>query len=200
MDVKGAGGGVRGVSRCGAAAARRSRRARPLLKLSPFQPVERDFAFIVDGRCRPRRCCAPRAASTRSSIAEVRLFDVYTGPGVDRERSRSPSRSCCSRRRRPQPTRQLEGFSKRLVAAVEKATGGKLRGRFCENEANLLGQGDFYQTNPIFPEQNQRSKYPARHRSASRPRLTKPPGGSVSTSASASLTPVRGIDPRPSTG
>ena len=41
-------------------------RAKPPIELSPFQPVERDFAFIVDRAVRPATSCAPRRASIAS--------------------------------------------------------------------------------------------------------------------------------------
>src|SRR4030095_273142 len=58
-------------------------RARPVLELSPFQPVERDFAFVGD-----RSVNAPdvlRAAHSvdRKLITNVAVFDVYEGAGIE---------------------------------------------------------------------------------------------------------------------
>ena len=41
-------------------------RTKPTLELSPFQPVERDFAFLVDRTCGPQTSCARRKAPTAS--------------------------------------------------------------------------------------------------------------------------------------
>ena len=56
--------------------------ARPLLKLSPFQPVERDFAFVVDRRLPAETLLRAARGVDKKLVAEVRLFDVYTGQGV----------------------------------------------------------------------------------------------------------------------
>ena len=58
-------------------------KARPLLRLSAFQPVERDFAF-VRRRERARRSghAAPPRAPTRRWSRAVSVFDVYEGKGV----------------------------------------------------------------------------------------------------------------------
>ena len=49
----------------------RPTRAKPLLELSPFQPVERDFAFVVDStvKCRRHR---PRRAECRQEADQRR--------------------------------------------------------------------------------------------------------------------------------
>jgi phenylalanyl-tRNA synthetase beta chain len=60
-------------------------------------------------------------------VSDVRLFDVYTGAGVD------PGWKSIAITIVLQPDDAtltdalIEGLSKRLVGAVEKATGGKLR-------------------------------------------------------------------------
>ena len=82
-----------------ARARRRAPRARPrrCCKPSPFQPVERDFAFVVDCACRRRS--APRGQGRRQG-ADHRGRAVRRLRGrraSARARSRSPSRSRCSR-------------------------------------------------------------------------------------------------------
>jgi len=59
-------------------------RAKPPLDLSPFQPVERDFAFVVE-RSVLKAADIVRAAQSvdRKLIAGVTLFDVYEGKGIE---------------------------------------------------------------------------------------------------------------------
>jgi phenylalanyl-tRNA synthetase beta chain len=64
----------------------------------------------------------------RNLVSEIRLFDVYEGKGLpDGKKSLAISVVL-----QPQDATltdaAIEAFSKRLVAAVEKATGGTLRG------------------------------------------------------------------------
>jgi phenylalanyl-tRNA synthetase beta chain len=106
----------------------RAGRTRPPLRLSVFQPVERDFAFIVDRELPAETLLRAARGVDRKLVSEIRLFDVYEGTGLpDGKKSLAISVVL-----QPQNTTltdaEIEGFSKRLVALVEKATGGTLRG------------------------------------------------------------------------
>ena len=72
-------------------------RAKPALELSPFQPVERDFAFVVDRAVKAADIVRAAQAADRKLITGVSVFDVYEGKGIEPARSRSRSRSRCSR-------------------------------------------------------------------------------------------------------
>ena len=76
-------------------------RAKPLLELSAFQPVSRDFAFLVDRKVKAGDIVRAAQSADRKLITGVTVFDVYEGKGIDPTRSRSPSPSPCSRARRP---------------------------------------------------------------------------------------------------
>src|SRR5581483_3412037 len=58
-------------------------RAKPMLELSAFQPVERDFAFIVDRAVLAGDIVKAAQAADRKLIAGVNVFDVYEGSGID---------------------------------------------------------------------------------------------------------------------
>ena len=105
----------------------RAGRGKPPLKLSVFQPVERDFAFIVD-RDLPAEILLRAARSVdRKLVSEIRLFDVYEGKGLP-EGKKSLAISVVLQPQEATLTEaEIDGFSKRLVVAVEKATGGTLR-------------------------------------------------------------------------
>jgi len=102
-------------------------RARPLLRASPFQPVERDFAFIVPADLAAETLLRAARGVDRKLIAEVRLFDCYQGKGIE------DGKKSLAITVRLQPTEatltdaQIEGFSQKLIETVEKATGGTLR-------------------------------------------------------------------------
>ena len=94
-----------------------------------FQPVERDFAFIVDRDLPAETLAARRPRASTASWSPKSACSTSTKARVcPKARNRSRSRSPCSRRKRTLTDAEIEGFSKRLVAAVEKATGGQLRG------------------------------------------------------------------------
>jgi phenylalanyl-tRNA synthetase beta chain len=102
-------------------------RARPLLKLSPFQPVERDFAFVVPQDLPAETLLRTARGVDKKLIAEVRLFDVYTGPGVPEGKKSLAITVLLQPDDATLTDAMIEGFAKKLVAAVEKATGGSLR-------------------------------------------------------------------------
>jgi phenylalanyl-tRNA synthetase beta chain len=101
---------------------------RPPLKLSVFQPVERDFAFIVDRDVPAETLLRAARGVDRRLVSDIRLFDVYEGKGLpDGKKSLAIAVTL-----QPQDATlteaEIDAFSGRLVAAVEKATGGTLRG------------------------------------------------------------------------
>ena len=103
-------------------------RAKPPVELSPFQALRRDFAFVVDAAVRADDLARAARGADKALIAAVRLFDVYEGPELgDGKRSLAIEVTL-------QPTERtltdadIEAVSKKITAAVEKATGGVLRG------------------------------------------------------------------------
>ncbi|MGQ0662684.1 MAG: phenylalanine--tRNA ligase subunit beta [Pseudomonadota bacterium] len=102
-------------------------KARPPLWLSPLQPVERDFAFVLDRGVPAQSVLAAARAADQGLIAAVSVFDVYEGRGVP-EGKKSLAISV-----RLQPTArtltdaEIEAVGQRIVAAVAKATGAVLR-------------------------------------------------------------------------
>jgi len=102
--------------------------AKPLLTLSPFQPVERDFAFVVTDDVEADRLVKAAKGADRSLITDVRVFDVYRGAGVP-EGMKSIALSVTL-----QPTERtltdadIDAVTAKVVAAAGKSTGATLRG------------------------------------------------------------------------
>jgi phenylalanyl-tRNA synthetase beta chain len=103
-------------------------RARPPLRLSVFQPVERDFAFIVDSGLPAETLLRAARAVDRKLVSEIRLFDVYEGTGLPAGKKSLAISLTLQPHDATLTDAEIEAFSKRLVAQVEKATGGTLRG------------------------------------------------------------------------
>jgi phenylalanyl-tRNA synthetase beta chain len=106
----------------------KSRRGRAPLKLSPFQPVERDFAFTVDAGLPAETLLRAARGVDKKLVAEVRLFDVYEGAGLGEGKKSLAITVVLQPEEATLTEAALEAFSQKLVAAVEKATGGTLRG------------------------------------------------------------------------
>ena len=107
-------------------------RARPLLKLAPLQPVERDFAFVVDRAIeadkllRALRAVAKEIAS-QATIAAVSVFDVYEGKGVPEGKKSLAVAVKLQPVERTLTDAEIEAIGQKLVAAAAKATGATLR-------------------------------------------------------------------------
>ena len=103
-------------------------RARGALNLSPFQPVERDYAFVVDETVTADQLLRAARGVDRKLVSAVRLFDLYAGPGVPEGKKSMAIAVTLQPTEATLTDADLEGFSKQLVAAVGKAVGGVLRG------------------------------------------------------------------------
>jgi phenylalanyl-tRNA synthetase beta chain len=105
----------------------KSGRARPKLALSAFQPVRRDFAFLIGAEASVDALVRAARGVDRKLIADVSVFDVYQGKGLA-EGARSIAIAVML-----QPTErtltdaEIEDVSSKIVDAVTKATGGSLR-------------------------------------------------------------------------
>jgi phenylalanyl-tRNA synthetase beta chain len=106
----------------------RAVRGKPPLKLSAFQPVERDFAFVVDRDLPAESLLRAARGVDRKLVSEIRLFDVYEGAGLPKGKKSLAITVVLQPQDRTLTDAEIEGFSKRLIAQVEKTTGGKLRG------------------------------------------------------------------------
>jgi phenylalanyl-tRNA synthetase beta chain len=100
---------------------------RPHLELSPFQPVERDFAFVVDAGVPADKVLGAVRAADKALIAEVRLFDVYTGEGVGAGKKSLAIGVTLRPTEKTLTDAEIEAVANKVVAAVEKATEGVLR-------------------------------------------------------------------------
>ncbi len=101
---------------------------RPLLELSPFQPVLRDFAFLVDEDVPAEKLLRAARGADKALIAEVSLFDVYQGKGVAPGKKSLAIAVTLQPREATLTDQEIEAVAEKVVAQVSKATGGVLRG------------------------------------------------------------------------
>ena len=102
--------------------------ARPKLALSPFQPVDRDFAFVVDEAVPADRVLRAARGADRGLIADASVFDVYRGTGVPEGKKSLAITIALQPTEATLTDAQIDAVSKAVVASVEKQTGGVLRG------------------------------------------------------------------------
>ena len=105
---------------------RKKTRAKPMLVASPFQPVDRDFAFLVDDAVAAGDLLAAvRGAS--ELIREVTLFDVYAGQGVPEGRRSMAVAVRLQALDRTLGDADIEEVARRVTAAAAAACGAELR-------------------------------------------------------------------------
>jgi phenylalanyl-tRNA synthetase beta chain len=103
-------------------------RAKPMLELSPFQPVSRDFAFIVDRDVKAGDIVRAAQAADRKLITDVTVFDVYEGKGIDTAKKSIAIAVTLQPREKTLTDQEIEAVTAKIVAEVTKKTGGALRG------------------------------------------------------------------------
>jgi phenylalanyl-tRNA synthetase beta chain len=102
-------------------------RAKPMLELSPFQPVERDFAFVVDGAVKAADIMRAALGVDRKLITNVGVFDVYAGPGIEAGKKSIAIAVTLQPREKTLTDAEIEAVAAKIVAEVGKRTGGVLR-------------------------------------------------------------------------
>lgn len=108
--------------------AKRKGPAKALLQLSPFQPVNRDFAFIVDENVEVEQIARAAAGAERNLISDVSVFDVYQGKGVDDGKKSIAINVVIQPVKQTLTDSEIDGLSQKIVDAVAQKTGATLRG------------------------------------------------------------------------
>ena len=103
------------------------RRRRVALDLPAFQPVLRDFAFLVARDVPAEAVLRAARGADRVLVAGVVLFDAYEGAQVAEGRKSLGVEVTFQPRERTLTDAEIEAVCARLVAAVGKATGATLR-------------------------------------------------------------------------
>ena len=110
------------------AAKQKPTRAKPALELSAFQPVARDFAFIVDRNVGADDIVRAAQGVDKKLITDVTVFDVYEGKGIDETKKSIAIAVTIQPREKTMTDQEIDAVGARIVAEVTKKTGGTLRG------------------------------------------------------------------------
>ena len=96
--------------------------------LSPFQPVERDFAFVVDNSVKAADIVRAAQNVDKKLVSNVVVFDVYEGKGIDPGKKSIAIAVTIQPREKTMTDAEIETLAGKIVAEVTKRTGGVLRG------------------------------------------------------------------------
>ncbi|MFT8431319.1 phenylalanine--tRNA ligase subunit beta [Acetobacter orientalis] len=103
------------------------RRKKAAPKLSAFQPVRRDFAFVVARDVAAENVLKAAKGAERTLVTGASVFDVYEGPHVAEGFRSIGVEVTLQPVEKSLTDAELEAVSDKIVAAVSKATGGTLR-------------------------------------------------------------------------
>jgi phenylalanyl-tRNA synthetase beta chain len=100
---------------------------RPALELSPFQPVERDFAFVIERGVRAADVVRAAQNAERKLISAVSVFDVYEGRGIEPGKKSIAISVTLQPREKTLTEQEIDAVANKIVAEVSKRTGATLR-------------------------------------------------------------------------
>jgi phenylalanyl-tRNA synthetase beta chain len=109
-------------------AKQKATRAKPLIDLSAFQPVSRDFAFIVDRKVKAGDIVRSAQNVDKKLITGVTVFDVYEGKGIDPDKKSIAIAVTIQPREKTMTDQEIDAVAAKVVTEVTKKTGGTLRG------------------------------------------------------------------------
>jgi phenylalanyl-tRNA synthetase beta chain len=105
----------------------RPTKMKPRLALSDFQPLHRDFAFVVERDVAAGEILRAAQNAERNLIAGVDVFDVYEGPGIEEGRKSVGIEVTLQPKDKTLTDAEIEAVSTKIVEAVAKRTGAVLR-------------------------------------------------------------------------
>lgn len=100
---------------------------KPLLELSQFQPVNRDFAFIVDDSVAADNLIRAAKTADKKLIASAEIFDVYSGKGVEEGKKSLALTIQIQPTEKTLTDEEIEALSQKVIDNVHDKTGGVLR-------------------------------------------------------------------------
>jgi len=102
-------------------------RAKPVLELSAFQPISRDFAFVVDRSVKAGDVIRAAQSADKKLITDVDVFDVYEGKGIEPGKKSIAIAVTLQPREKTMTDDEIDAMAAKIVAEVSKRTGGTLR-------------------------------------------------------------------------
>ncbi len=106
---------------------KKATRTKPGLELSPFQVVKRDFAFVVGSDIEAGAIIKAAQTADRKLVTGVNVFDVFAGASLGEDKKSVAIEVLIQPADKTLTDEDFDALTKKIVANVEKATGGVLR-------------------------------------------------------------------------
>lgn len=99
-----------------------------MIELHALQPVGRDFAFMVDEGVTSADLVRAAASADKNLIANVEVFDVYQGKGVEDGKKSVAVNVVLQPTKETLTDKDIEAVSSKIIENVRAKTGASLRG------------------------------------------------------------------------
>jgi phenylalanyl-tRNA synthetase beta chain len=107
---------------------RKATRTKPVLAISPFQMVRRDYAFVVDKDVPAATLLRAVNGADKKLIAGVNIFDRFEGASLGEGKKSIALEVAIQPTERTMTDEDLEALTAKIVESVQKTAGGVLRG------------------------------------------------------------------------
>ncbi len=108
--------------------AKKSSAAKPALELSPYQPITRDFAFLVDESVSADALKGATQKGGGKLVSDVTIFDIYQGKGVPEGQKSVAVSVQFIPTDKTLTDKEIEELTKSVIDQVTSKTGATLRG------------------------------------------------------------------------
>ena len=102
-------------------------KARAVFTPSPYQAIERDFAFLVDENVTADEVLRAAKGADRNLVEAATIFDLYEGKGVPEGKKSLAIAVRIQPKDKTMTEPEIEALVQKIVGAVTKATGATLR-------------------------------------------------------------------------
>lgn len=102
-------------------------KVKPKLEMSAFQPVVRDFAFLVDQKVTAADIIRAAQAADKTLIENVDVFDLYEGKGVPEGKKSLAIAVTLQPREKTLTDAEIEAVANKIKDEVARKTGATLR-------------------------------------------------------------------------
>ena len=106
----------------------RPSKTKPVLEKADLLPVRRDFAFVLPEAVPADDVVRAARGADKTLISAVRVFDVYRGSGIPVQHKSIALEITWQPQKDTLTDEQIDALSQKVIAAVQRATGGTLRG------------------------------------------------------------------------
>jgi phenylalanyl-tRNA synthetase beta chain len=107
---------------------RKSGTSKGALEISDLQAVERDFAFVLDAKVDALTVVNAARGADKALIEDVRVFDEFVGGSLGEGKKSLAITVRIQPSEKTLTEEEIESIARSVVAKVESATGGSLRG------------------------------------------------------------------------